>query len=80
MMLTDLPMDRINMGALIASRAEVPTRTPSRAPTPADNPTEEERPQLSSQTTRGYPPPCGMGDDPFGLANILNNPMDEKPI
>ena len=80
MMLTDLPMDGINMGALLTSGAEVPTRTPSRAPTPADDPIEEERPQLSSQTMRGCPPPCGTGDDPFGLADLAEGQIDDKPI
>jgi len=78
MNLTHLPMDGIDVAGLTLSGEEIPTL--ARRSTPANEPIEEERPQPSSQTMRGRPPPRSTGDDPFGLANILNNPMDDKPI
>ena len=80
MLLTDLPMDGINMGALIASGEEIPTWVPSQAPTPTDNPIKEECPQPSSQMIHGWPPPHGTGDDLSRLANLASDPIDDKLI
>ena len=80
--LNHLPMDGIDIAGLTLSGEEIPT--PARRPTPINEPTdepiEEERPQLSSQTTCGRPPPRGTGDDPFGLANLAGGLMDDKPV
>jgi len=48
--------------------------------TPANYPIKEARPQPSSQTTYGRPPPRGTGDDPFELTNLTNDPIDNKPV
>ena len=48
--------------------------------TPANNPVEEARPQPSSQTTCGRPPPHGTGDDPFRLTNLTSDLIDNKPV
>ena len=78
MELAHLPMYGIDQKALALSGEEIPT--PIRGMMPANDPIEEARLQLSSQTTCGQPPPCGTGDDPFGLTNLTSNLTDDKPV
>jgi len=71
-------MDGLDYNTIALSEEEIPT--PLRGQTPMNDPVEEEPPQPSLKTMHGQPPPRGTGDDLFGIANLTNDPVDNKLV
>ena len=78
MELAHLPIYGINQKALALSGEDIPT--PTQGLMPANDPVKEAHPQPLSQIMHRWLPPHGTEDNPFGLANLMNDPMDNKPI
>ena len=78
MELVNFPMDGLDYNAVALSGEEILTL--AQELTPINNPVKKQCSQPLSQTMHGQPPPHDIEDNPFRVANLMNNPIDDKLV